>query len=285
MAIPIPDQKARERILRVLVSGMRLAPRGPSFPPASPSTSTPGTITEEAGAGGAGAAVGMDVVGEGHASSTGSSASDSGEEVVQRCRGLYFNPLDLTAVAKKTPGFVGADLMSLAKEAAMLAVERLSLRLGLLAPIALLGDGENETAILPPRMGAPAASTSQSDSAGGSSSESSHSSNPGHVSAEEDPQTTSSASASTSSLSSQLPPLQRANDRSTGNRSSGHLPPDALTDLYVTEADFMAATKLVQPTAKREGFAMAPDVSWDDIGALAGVRDELSLSVSASDWL
>ena len=80
-------------------------------------------------------------------------------------------------------------------------------------------------------------------------------------------------------------PLFKANDRSTGNRSSGHLPPDALTDLYVTEADFMAATKLVQPTAKREGFAMAPDVSWDDIGALAGVRDELSLSVSASDWL
>ena len=70
----------------------------------------------------------------------------------------------------------------------------------------------------------------------------------------------------------------------------------------------MAAARLVQPTAKREGFATAPDVSWGtytndsvdylefpflilvqlniymmsleaDIGALSMVRDELSLSV------
>ena len=57
------------------------------------------------------------------------------------------------------------------------------------------------------------------------------------------------------------------------------LPASVLAELFVTEADFLAATKLVQPTAKREGFAMAPDVSWEDIGALAAVRDELSLSV------
>mmetsp|Transcript_8538 Transcript_8538/g.16477 ORF Transcript_8538/g.16477 Transcript_8538/m.16477 type:complete len:741 (-) Transcript_8538:177-2399(-) len=49
--------------------------------------------------------------------------------------------------------------------------------------------------------------------------------------------------------------------------------------LFVREADFFAATKLVQPTAKREGFATAPGVSWQDIGALSAVREELSLSV------
>ena len=39
--------------------------------------------------------------------------------------------------------------------------------------------------------------------------------------------------------------------------------------------DFISASKTVQPTAKREGFAIVPDVSWNDVGALAEVRDEL----------
>lgn len=37
--------------------------------------------------------------------------------------------------------------------------------------------------------------------------------------------------------------------------------------------------KLVQPTAKREGFATIPDVTWDDVGALEDVREELSLAI------
>lgn len=35
----------------------------------------------------------------------------------------------------------------------------------------------------------------------------------------------------------------------------------------------------VQPSAKREGFATVPGVSWSDVGALASVREELSLSI------
>ena len=35
----------------------------------------------------------------------------------------------------------------------------------------------------------------------------------------------------------------------------------------------------VQPSAKREGFATTPDVSWDDIGALEDTREELSLAI------
>lgn len=48
---------------------------------------------------------------------------------------------------------------------------------------------------------------------------------------------------------------------------------------YVSMADFMQAVKTVQPTAKREGFAIAPDVSWQDIGALSEVREELKHNV------
>lgn len=35
----------------------------------------------------------------------------------------------------------------------------------------------------------------------------------------------------------------------------------------------------VQPSAKREGFATVPGVSWKDVGALASVREELGLSI------
>ena len=45
--------------------------------------------------------------------------------------------------------------------------------------------------------------------------------------------------------------------------------------LSVTMNDFLIATKNIQPSAKREGFAVVPDVSWDDVGALSAVRQEL----------
>lgn len=45
--------------------------------------------------------------------------------------------------------------------------------------------------------------------------------------------------------------------------------------LHVTMQDFQDAAKAIQPSAKREGFAVVPDVTWGDVGALAEVRDEL----------
>ena len=50
-------------------------------------------------------------------------------------------------------------------------------------------------------------------------------------------------------------------------------------DLCVTMSDFVKAVKKVQPSAKREGFATAPNVTWADVGALEGVRDDLELSI------
>ena len=40
-----------------------------------------------------------------------------------------------------------------------------------------------------------------------------------------------------------------------------------------------AALVSVQPSAKREGFATIPDVTWDDIGALKDVREELTMAI------
>lgn len=54
-----------------------------------------------------------------------------------------------------------------------------------------------------------------------------------------------------------------------------------LKDVCVTFNDFKDAIKLVTPSAKREGFVTVPDVTWDDIGSLQDVREELQLTVLA----
>ncbi|GMT14171.1 hypothetical protein PFISCL1PPCAC_5468, partial [Pristionchus fissidentatus] len=58
--------------------------------------------------------------------------------------------------------------------------------------------------------------------------------------------------------------------------------PSSLVDqggLLVGLDDFHRALLNVQPSAKREGFATVPDVSWDDIGALKRIREELEWSI------
>ncbi|CAD6192566.1 unnamed protein product [Caenorhabditis auriculariae] len=49
--------------------------------------------------------------------------------------------------------------------------------------------------------------------------------------------------------------------------------------LRVSLHDFERALEKIQPAAKREGFATVPDVSWEDIGALAAVRKQLEWSI------
>mmetsp|Transcript_16793 Transcript_16793/g.38484 ORF Transcript_16793/g.38484 Transcript_16793/m.38484 type:complete len:840 (+) Transcript_16793:291-2810(+) len=54
---------------------------------------------------------------------------------------------------------------------------------------------------------------------------------------------------------------------------------EEMESLHITMQDFLDAIPKVQPSSKREGFATVPGVSWDDIGALGSVREELTLSV------
>lgn len=55
-----------------------------------------------------------------------------------------------------------------------------------------------------------------------------------------------------------------------------------LASLYITMQDFQVALKSVQPSAKREGFATVPDVTWDDIGSLQDIRQELQMAIMVS---
>lgn len=52
-----------------------------------------------------------------------------------------------------------------------------------------------------------------------------------------------------------------------------------LDNSFVEIQDFLLALSLIMPTAKREGFATVPDVTWKDVGALRAVREELEWSI------
>jgi ribosome biogenesis ATPase len=61
-------------------------------------------------------------------------------------------------------------------------------------------------------------------------------------------------------------------------------PPPPMTadeeqSIYITQEDFLAALPRIQPSAKREGFATVPDVTWDNIGALSELRRALQLAI------
>ncbi|VDO26209.1 unnamed protein product [Haemonchus placei] len=54
---------------------------------------------------------------------------------------------------------------------------------------------------------------------------------------------------------------------------------EKLGGFRVKMSDFERALENVQPSAKREGFATVPDVSWQDIGALNDIRQELEWNI------
>lgn len=61
----------------------------------------------------------------------------------------------------------------------------------------------------------------------------------------------------------------------------GNVPLNAeqLSNVYITMEDFGTALKNVQPSAKREGFATVPGTTWDDVGSLGDIRQELQMAI------
>ena len=54
---------------------------------------------------------------------------------------------------------------------------------------------------------------------------------------------------------------------------------EQLDKICITYNDFLKALPSIQPTAKREGFATVPDVTWNNIGALNKIRVELNMAI------
>lgn len=168
---------------------------------------------------------------------------------------------NFTALAKATPGYVGADLSALTGAAGIIAVKRIFKQ---------LSDG---TLILPDPEPSP------------------HSENPDNI--EQDalmiidppiPQTPSNNPISIpSALTTSFTTLSSLSaPGSIAHFLSAHpnpLTPSQLSPLFITSDDFTHALKQVQPSSKREGFATVPDVVWSDIGALHATREELHMAI------
>ncbi|KAI8847442.1 P-loop containing nucleoside triphosphate hydrolase protein [Chytridium lagenaria] len=143
-------------------------------------------------------------------------------------------------LARLTPGYVGADLGALTAEAGMIAVRRIFKNFG-------------ESFMLPPQQpeeDSEAMDIDMSDRAGIPEAPSR---------ATTDPHQT----IITSFLSMRRAALSEIE----------------LNPLCIQQEDFVEALAKVQPSSKREGFATVPDVSWENVGALEGVRDELRMAI------
>lgn len=180
---------------------------------------------------------------------------------------------DFRYLAKRTPGYVGADLTSLTAAAGIIAVKRIFQHLqdpesqdmqcdepsNTPVPEAVPPPGELEAST--PTTAEPAPETEVEPEA----------------EAEPEPEVHATMAAE---FLEDLPVAVRSSSIATFLQRFPHPLPDAqLAKLAINNQDFLEALKVVQPSSKREGFATVPDVTWDDIGALLQIREELSMAV------
>eukprot|EP00727_Mastigamoeba_balamuthi_P009060 m51a1_g4777 putative ribosome biogenesis atpase rix7 (835) ;mRNA; f:30850-34543 len=144
---------------------------------------------------------------------------------------------DYDDIAKRTPGFVGADLSALAKEAAVNAVHRIFLTLLVKTPSP---------------SPAPESPSTAADGAEDKPMEAVTAEDREKIKLEE-----------RTSVSDRLRMIKEP------------LSEQQLAGLYISKEDFDHAITKVQPSAKREGFSTIPNVKWTDVGALSGVRSQL----------
>ncbi|KAJ7123346.1 P-loop containing nucleoside triphosphate hydrolase protein [Mycena filopes] len=155
---------------------------------------------------------------------------------------------DFAALAKATPGYVGADLAALTGAAGIIAVKRIFKQ---------LSDG---TLILP---SGPETGQQQGD-----------------VFMADPSVSTALPTLAAPAFTFSFPIDPTASSIAHFlNAHPSPLTPEQLAPLLIRPDDFMHALKHVQPSAQREGFATVPDVTWADIGALHGTRDALQMAI------
>lgn len=253
------------------------------------------------------------------------------------CRTLMLSPeFDYESIAKNTPGYVGADLTALTREAAMLAVNRvfkdLQSQPGFIINMnECSSNGSDSIKTVSVHNGQatesnlsnlePMATTESKHQCETQTTEKPNSIDSSHTGKEQKQSESSSGVNSTQDLmvtasnnkgdnSDKRENSNNCSDVvSSGNVSQNedvtsgqkanseknlqleyllHLlknqPPlsgDQLQGMSISMQDFQEAIKHVQPSAKREGFATIPDVTWEDIGALKEVREDLQLAILA----
>ena len=164
------------------------------------------------------------------------------------------------ALAKATPGYVGADLAALAGAAGIIAVKRIFKQIS-----------EGTLALPDPEPQVVEAEVMQDISMAVD--------NPSPI--------TDITPSIIQPRSTSFLPLLSGLSSQLASGSIAHFliaHPDPLTEtqlapLCITPADFMLALKELQPSSKREGFATVPDITWADIGALRNTREELHMAI------
>ncbi|KAM8738841.1 nuclear valosin-containing protein-like isoform 1-T1 [Acanthopagrus schlegelii] len=174
------------------------------------------------------------------------------------CRKLKLpEDFDYQQLARLTPGYVGADLMALCREAAMTAINRVLLE--------TRGQSHSHSQSSSKEL-LPSTDQTEADVMGKEIREQQTANiNPG---AEEE----SGQNQQQQGELCQLLLLLKNTDT---------LSEEELASLSILMSDFQSSLASVQPSAKREGFATVPDVTWDDVGALQDIREELTMAILA----
>ncbi|CAN9500182.1 unnamed protein product [Ophioblennius macclurei] len=172
------------------------------------------------------------------------------------CRKLKLpEDFDFLQLARLTPGYVGADLMALCREAAMSAVNRVLL------------EAKGRPTNQPASMGGPAEEPASSRGL------------------TEDTQTVREDQESQEVLHQEAAAVPEQHGELFRLllllKTTQNLTEDELDRLSILMSDFQHALTSIQPSAKREGFATVPDVTWEDVGALQDVREELTMAILA----
>ena len=68
---------------------------------------------------------------------------------------------------------------------------------------------------------------------------------------------------------------EEKNNNDNNNNISVEEDDEKIKNLYIEQEDFALALTQIQPTSKREGFSTIPNVTWDNVGGLKDLREEL----------
>eukprot|EP00484_Ammonia_sp_Unknown_P014875 CAMPEP_0197073950 /NCGR_PEP_ID=MMETSP1384-20130603/210863_1 /TAXON_ID=29189 /ORGANISM="Ammonia sp." /LENGTH=909 /DNA_ID=CAMNT_0042512791 /DNA_START=18 /DNA_END=2748 /DNA_ORIENTATION=+ len=191
---------------------------------------------------------------------------------------------DYVAIAKQTNGFVGADLKALTKTAGIVGVKRILKELDPFHDPRNNGTNSKEASdhsSSPHDDEHEDEEDEQEDKDQDEGKEASNHVNSSHDNEREDEEDEQE---------------EKEEDEGTGDEEDEHAidPKAALLARYkrikltemqmrghcIMESDFESALKTVEPSSRREGFATIPDVSWEDIGALADIQKELTLKIT-----
>lgn len=191
---------------------------------------------------------------------------------------------DLRYLAKRTPGYVGADLTSLTAAAGIIAVKRIFQDLAN-TDTAMQCDGEDVEQVQTPQAAGASASAPQEPTETPGTPAAAPAPEEGAAPSEGVDVAEAFAAPSKAVISSAdffetLPEKVRHSSIAAFlERFPDPLPEWQLERLSITNQDFLDALATVQPSSKREGFATVPGVTWEDIGALHHIREELSMAV------